>query len=150
MVRDNMLMMVPYRGAGPALTSSLAISTSLSTNPLPNLRVGNTKAFAVTSKARLPALPDLPSLHEAGLTDFDISTWNAIWAPKNTPRDIIAKLNAAVVDAMAISTVRSRLSDLGQDIPPPDQLTSEALGALQRAEVEKWWPVMMEAGIKSE
>jgi tripartite-type tricarboxylate transporter receptor subunit TctC len=76
--------------------------------------------------------PDCPT--------FDISTWNAIWAPKNTPRDIIAKLNAAVVDALAVPTVRSRLGDLGQEIPTRDQLTPEVLGALQRAEVEKCPP----------
>jgi tripartite-type tricarboxylate transporter receptor subunit TctC len=147
-------VMVPYRGAGPALQDLVAGNIDFAfdqpSNSLPNLRVGNTKAFAVTSKARLPAMPDVPSLHEVGLSDFDISTWNAIWTPKNTPKDIIAKLNAAVVDALAVPTVRSRLGDLGQEIPPRDQLTPEALGALQKAEIEKWWPVMIEAGIKPE
>jgi tripartite-type tricarboxylate transporter receptor subunit TctC len=94
--------------------------------------------------------PGVPTLHESGLPGFDVSAWHGLWAPKGTPKNIIAKLNAAAIDALAVPTVRARLADLGQEIFPPDQQTPEALGAFQKAEIGKWWPIIKEAGLKAE
>ena len=94
--------------------------------------------------------PNIPTADEAGLSGFDILTWNAIFAPKGTPKEIIQKLNAAVVDALADANVRMRLAELGQDIPARDQQTPEALGTLQKADIEKWWPIIKAANIKGE
>src|SRR5712672_3915472 len=108
---------------------------------LPQVRAGLIKAYGVTTKTRLASAPDIPTLHEAGLPGFDISAWHGIWLPKGTPKHIVAKLNAAVIDALADPAIRARLADLGQEIFPRDQQTPEALGAFQKAEIEKWWPI---------
>jgi tripartite-type tricarboxylate transporter receptor subunit TctC len=114
------------------------------------VRDNQIRAFAVTAKTRLKSLPDIPTVDEAGLPGLYINIWYGLWAPKGTPPDIIAKLNRAAMAAMADSTVRKRFADLGLDVPPPEQQTAEALGALQRAEIEKWWPIIKAAGIKAE
>jgi tripartite-type tricarboxylate transporter receptor subunit TctC len=108
------------------------------------------KSFAVTARSRLAAAPDIPTVDEAGLPGFYISSWNALWVPKGTPRDVIAKLSAAVVDSLADPKVRQRLAHLGQEIPQRAQQTPEALGAYHKAEIEKWWPIIKAAGIKAE
>jgi tripartite-type tricarboxylate transporter receptor subunit TctC len=108
------------------------------------------KAYAVTTKTRLLSAPDIATLDEAGLSGFDISQWQGLWLPKRTPKNIIAKLNAAVVDALADPAVRTRLADLGVEIFPRDKQTPEALGAFQKAEIEKWWPIIKAAGFKAE
>jgi tripartite-type tricarboxylate transporter receptor subunit TctC len=120
------------------------------TNSLPQVRAGGIKVYAVTAKSRLVAAPDIPTVDEAGLSGFYLSFWHGLWAPKGTPKDVIVKLNAAVADALADANVRARLADLGQEIYPRDQQTPEALRALQKAEVEKWWPIIQAAGIKAE
>jgi tripartite-type tricarboxylate transporter receptor subunit TctC len=144
---------VPYRGLAPATRDMVAGQIDLmfdtSANSLPHVRNGTIKAFGVTAKARLAAAPDIPTMDEAGLPGFFISNWRGLWAPKGTPRDVIGKLNAAVRSALADPTVRKRLADLGQELFPPEQLTPEALGALQKAEIEKWWPVIRAANIKA-
>ena len=117
---------------------------------LPQARAGTIKAYAVTAKARLAAAPDIPTADEAGLPGFNVSQWTGLWAPKGMPKDIIAKLNKAVVKALADANVRARLADLGQYIPPREQQTPEALLAYQKAEIEKWWPIIKAAGIKGE
>ena len=117
---------------------------------LPQVQAGTIKAYAVTAKTRVPVAPDIPTVDEAGLPGFYFSFWHAIWVPKGTPKPVIAKLNEAVVNALADTTVRKRLTDIAQDIYPRDQLTPEALGAFHRAEAAKWWPIIKAAGIKAE
>src|SRR5262249_4227766 len=111
---------------------------------------GSIKGYAVTSKNRVPVVPDLPTTDEAGLPGYYFSFWHAVWAPKGTPKAIVAKLNEAVVNGLANPVVRKRLTDLAQDIFPPDQLPPEALLAFHKAEDEKWWPIIKAAGIKAE
>jgi len=120
------------------------------TNSLPQVRAGGIKAFAVTAKARLAAAPDIPTVDEAGLPGFYFSRWHALWVPKGTPKDIVRKLNDAVVDALVEPAVRTRLADLGQELFPREQQTPEALGAYQKAEIEKWWPIIKAANIKGD
>jgi len=117
---------------------------------LPQILSGNIKAYAVTNKNRLAAAPDIPTVDEAGLPEFYTTVSNAIWAPKGTPKNIIGKLNVAVVDGLSDSAVRRRLADLGQQIVPRDHQTPEALAAFHKAEIEKWWPIIKAAGIKLE
>jgi tripartite-type tricarboxylate transporter receptor subunit TctC len=145
---------VPYRGTGPAMNDLIAGQIDLivdqASNSLPQVNAGTIKAYAVTAKARLASAPDIPTADEAGLPGFYTSVWYGLWVPKGTPRDVIAKLNAAAVEAMADQGVRTRMATLGLDIPPREQQTPEALGALQKAEIEKWWPIVKAAGIKGE
>jgi tripartite-type tricarboxylate transporter receptor subunit TctC len=117
---------------------------------LSHVRAGKMKAFAVMSKTRFPALPDVPTMEEVGVSGMDISFWHGLWAPKGTPRNVVAKLNDAVVTAFADAGVRQRIADLGQAIPPREQLTPEALAAFHKAEVDKWWPIIKAANIKVE
>jgi tripartite-type tricarboxylate transporter receptor subunit TctC len=114
------------------------------------VRDGKIRAYAVTASARLPSAPDIPTVAEAGLPSLDISVWYGLWAPKGTPKEIIAKLNAAAVQALSEPAVRQRFAELGLDMPPRDRLTPEALAAYQKAEIEKWWPVIKDANIKTE
>ena len=145
---------VPHRGSAPAtqnlVAGQLDISIDQPSGAISQVRGGLIKAYAVTAKARLASAPDIPTTDEAGLPGFHVSIWHGLWVPKATPRDIIAKLNAAVVDALADATVRSKLADLGQGIFPRDQQTPEAHGAYHKAEIEKWWPIIKAAGIKVE
>jgi tripartite-type tricarboxylate transporter receptor subunit TctC len=145
---------VPYRGTAPAIQDVVAgqIDMALS-DPvvsMPQVRAGTIKAYGVTAKTRLLSAPDIPTFDEAGLPVFDTSVWHAFWLPKATPKDIVIKLNGAVADALADPKVRARLADLGQEIFPRDRQTPEALAAHQKAEIEKWWPIIKSAGIKAE
>jgi tripartite-type tricarboxylate transporter receptor subunit TctC len=117
---------------------------------LPLARTRTIKVYAVTSDTRMAFAPDIPTFREVGLTALSYSQWTGLFAPKGTPREIISKLNAAAVEALAHSAVRSRLVEMGQEIFPRHQQTPEALGALQKADVEKWWPLIKEFGIKAE
>ena len=145
---------VPYRGAAPAMQALVAGDIEMiiddPTSSLPQVRAGRIKAFAVTARSRLASAPDIPTVDEAGLPGFYFSRWHALWAPKGTPKDVVAKLNAAVVGALADPLVRSRLADLGQEIFPREQQTPATLGAYHKAEIEKWWPIIKAAGIKVE
>jgi tripartite-type tricarboxylate transporter receptor subunit TctC len=145
---------VPYRGNGPATQDLVAGQIDLMIEPSSNfqalVRAGSIKAFAVTSKARFAMAPAIPTVDEAGLPGFHSSLWYGIWVPKGAPKPVIDKLNAAVTDALADPAVQKRLADLGLEIPPRDQQTPEALAALQRAEIGKWWPIIKAANIKGE
>ena len=145
---------VPYRGGAPAMQDLVAGQIDLifadQTTSLPQVRSGNIKAYAVTGNSRLPAAPDIPTVDEAGLSGFYCSVWNALFAPRGTSRDVIAKLNSAAMDALADPTVHRRLADMGQQIVPRDEQTPEALAALHRAEIAKWWPIIKAAGIRAE
>ena len=145
---------VPYRGGAPAMQDLIAGRIDLifadQTTSLPQVRSGGIRAYAVTGKGHLVAAPDIPTVDEAGLPGFYCSVWNALFAPKGTPRAVIAKLNAAAAGALAEPAVRQRLADLGQQIVPSEEQTPEALAALQRAEIQKWWPIIKAAGIRTE
>jgi tripartite-type tricarboxylate transporter receptor subunit TctC len=145
---------VPYRGIAPAMQDLLAghVDWTFATPDisLPHWPSGNIKIYAATTKMRFASAPDIPTADEAGLPGFYLSTWQGIWAPKGTPQSVIARLNAAVVDTLADQMVRGRLADLGGEIFPRDQQTPEALAAYQKAEIEKWWPIFKEAGIKAQ
>lgn len=146
--------LVPYRGAGPAIAdlSQGRIDMALldAGPPLPHARAGEFKAYAVSAKRRLAAAPDIPTVGEAGFPNLVATVWFGFWAPARTPKDIVARLNAAAVDALANPGVRARLTDLAQEIFAREQQTPEALAALQKAEIAKWWPIIKAANIKPE
>jgi tripartite-type tricarboxylate transporter receptor subunit TctC len=145
---------VSYRSGGAALQDLVAGHVDLmfdqASNSLPQVRAGAIKAYAVTSKSRLAAAPDIPTVDEAGLPGFYISVWNGLWVPKGATANVIAKLNSAAVTAMASTALQKRFAELGQDRPAPDQQSAAALGAFQKAEIDKWWPILKAANIKGQ
>jgi tripartite-type tricarboxylate transporter receptor subunit TctC len=155
---ENMLglhwQMVPYRSAGLAtqdlVEGVIDLQFDTPAVSLPHVRAGAIKAYAVTAKNRIAVAPDIPTTDEAGLPGYYYSFWHAMWAPKGTPQDVIAKLNAAAVAALADPDTRKKLTDLAQEIFPRDQQTPQALHAFQKAEIEKWYPIIKAAGIKAE
>jgi tripartite-type tricarboxylate transporter receptor subunit TctC len=153
-ITGTQFQFVPYRGAGPAMQDLVAgqidIMIDQAANSIPQVRAGTIKAYAVTDKVRLAAAPDIPTVDEAGVPGLHVSIWHALWMPKGTPKEIIAKLNAAIVDALADANVRKRLADLGQEIPPREDQNPQTLYAYHKAEIEKWWPILKAANIKGE
>jgi tripartite-type tricarboxylate transporter receptor subunit TctC len=153
-VTDTNYQFVPYRGAAPMIAGLLAGQVDMivdtPTTSIPQILSGTIKGFAVMAKTRLAAVPDLPTVDEAGVPGLYLLQWNAVWAPKGTPADIVMKLNNAIVRAMADPSVRRRLADLGQEFYPPEMQTPEALGAFQKAELDKWRPIITAANIKVE
>ena len=146
--------LVPYRGTPQVLADLIAGQIDLvfdqASSALPLVRGGKTKTYGVTALQRLGSASDIPTLHEGGLTDFQASYWFGLWAPKGTPANVVARLNSAVVSALTDAAVSKRLTDLGAVMPPPEQLKPEALGTLQRSEIERWWPIIRAANIKGE
>jgi tripartite-type tricarboxylate transporter receptor subunit TctC len=150
---DTQLTLVPYRGNAPALQDLVAGQIDLLFSPtdaLPQVRAGTIRAFAVTSEVRSGLAPDIPTFAEMGLPRLSFSPWLGFFAPKDTPRDAIDRLNTAVVQALADTAVRSRMVDFGFEIFPRERQTPEALGALIKADVEKWWPIIKEIGMKGQ
>ena len=145
---------VPYRGGAPAMQALLSgefdlYMTQIS-GALAHVRAGKLRAYLVTAKTRQAIAPEIPTTDEAGLPGLYTAIWHGIWAPKGMPREIIVKLNAAVVESLTDDTLRKRFADLGQEIPPREEQTPQALAAHHKAEIEKWWPLMRAAGIKAE
>ncbi|MGH6712638.1 MAG: tripartite tricarboxylate transporter substrate-binding protein [Bradyrhizobium sp.] len=142
---------IPYRGAGPAMTDLVAGTVDLlvvqGAVALPQIRAGAIKALANLSVARSASMPDIPTADETGVPGLYMSGWFGFWAPKGTPKDIVAKLNAATVEALADPAIQKRFTELGLDIAPRAQQTPEGLAAFQKTEIEKWWPIIKSAGI---
>ena len=154
-VTGTRFQFVPYRAGSSEIMRDLVaghidLTFDQAITALPHVRSGQLKTYGVTAKMRLASAPEIPTIDESGLPGFYASIWFGLWAPKDTPKAVIAKLNSAVVDALADPSVRTRLTGLGADIPPREQQTPEALAAFQRAEIEKWWPLIKAAGIKAE
>jgi tripartite-type tricarboxylate transporter receptor subunit TctC len=145
--------LVPYRGTAPAMQDLVAGHIDLffdTAIQLPLVRAGSIKAFAVTSDTRLALAPDIPTFRELGLPALSYASWQGLFTPSGTSKEIIGKLNAAAVQALADPAVRSRIVDLGFEIFPRERQTPEALSALVKADIEKWWPIIKEAGIKGQ
>ncbi len=142
---------IPYRGAGPAMTDLISGTVDLlvvqGAVALPQIRAGKIKAIANLSPQRSASMADIPTSDESGVPGLYMSGWFGFWAPKGTPKDIIAKLNAATVEALADPALQKRFSDLGLDVAPRAQQTPEGLAAFQKAEIDKWWPIIKSAGI---
>jgi tripartite-type tricarboxylate transporter receptor subunit TctC len=143
---------IPYRGNGPALQDLVAGNIDMQIEPSSNffaqVRAGTIKAFAITSKTRTGAAPDIPTTDQAGLPGYHASLWYGLWAPKGTPKDVVAKLNATMLDVLNDPAVKKRFAELALDVPAREQQTPEALRAFQKAEADKWWPIIKAANIK--
>ena len=143
---------IPYRGNGPALQDLVAGNIDMQIEPSSNffeqVRSGNIKAFAIASTTRTGAAPNIPTTDEAGLPGYFASLWYGLWAPKGTPKDVIAKLNATMLDVLNDGAVKKRFTELALDTPTRAQQTPEALRAFQKSEADKWWPIIKAANIK--
>lgn len=146
------LQYVPYRGTGPAMNDLVAGQIDMivdqTSNSIGQVRAGNIRAYAVTDSKRVESASDIPTVDEAGLPGFHMTLWSGLWVPKDTPKDVIAKLNAAAVEALNDPAIRKQLENLGLQMPPADKLTPAALGAWQKAEIDKWWPMIKKANVK--
>jgi len=145
--------LVPYRGAGPSVQDVVAGQVDMTfintATALPLVRAGSVKALGLTSLKRMATAPEIPTMDEAGLPGFSFSLWGALFAPHDTPADIIAKLNTAAVNTLHDANIRRKLEAQGFDIPSRDRQTPEALAAYQKSEIEKWWPIIKAAGIRA-
>ncbi len=145
---------IPYRGAGPAMTDLVSGQVDLlvvqGAVALPQIRGGKIKAIANLSAQRSASMPDIPTSDETGVPGLYMSGWFGFWAPKGTPKEIIAKLNGAMVEALADPAVSARFTELGLDVAPRQQQTPEGLAAFQKAEIDKWWPIIKDAGISAQ
>jgi tripartite-type tricarboxylate transporter receptor subunit TctC len=145
---------VPYRGTGPAMQDLVAgnidIIVDQASNSMPQVQGGKIRAYAVTDGNRIAAAPDVPSVDEAGMPGFHVRLWSGMWVPKGTPKDVVGKLNGALREALADPAMLKRFADLGLDAAPADQQAPEALRKHQKAEADKWWPMIKQAGVKPE
>jgi tripartite-type tricarboxylate transporter receptor subunit TctC len=146
------LQYVPYRGTGPALNDLIAgqidVIVDQTSNSINQVRAGTIRAYAISDDKRLSSAPEIPTADEAGLKGFHMTLWSGMWVPKGTPKDIVSKLNSAAVDALNDPAVKKQMENLGLEMTPQDQLTPEALGARQKAEIAKWWPIIKAADVK--
>ena len=154
-ITQTSFQFVPYRAGSSEIMRDLVaghidLTFDQAITALPHVRGGRVKAHAVTSNNRLAAAPEIPTVDEAGAPGVYISTWYGMWVPKGTPPEAVRKLTAAAMDALADPTVRERLAGLGQEIPPREQQTAQALAAHHKAEIDKWWPLIKAANIKAE
>jgi tripartite-type tricarboxylate transporter receptor subunit TctC len=145
---------VPYRGNGPAMQDLLAGNIDFMIEPSSNFKslvaAGSVKPFAITGRTRLPSSPDIPTADEAGLPGFFASLWYGLWVPRDTPKDVVAKLNAVMMQVLADPPVQKRFEELGIQVSLPAQQSPEALRAFQKAEAERWWPIIRAANLKAE
>src|ERR1700726_3481748 len=145
---------VPYRGNAPAMQDLLAEQIEFMIEPSSNFKslvaAGSIKPFAITGKARLPSSPDIPTADEAGLPGFFASLWYGLWVPRDTPKEIVEKLNATMRQVLADPSVERSFQDLGIQISPRDQQSPEALRAFQKAEMERWWPIIKASNLRAE
>lgn len=145
---------IPYRGGAPAIQALMAgeidVYVTQISGGVTQIRAGKIRAYAVMAKNRQEAAPEIPTVDESGMPGLYTHVWHGIWAPNGTPRDTLMKLNAAIVDALTDDTVRKRFADLGQEIPPREEQTQQALAKYHKSEIDKWWPLMRAAGIKAE
>ena len=146
------LQYVPYRGTGPAMNDLVAGQIDLiidqTSNAINQVRAGTIRAYAIADTKRVAQAPDIPTADEAGLPGFHMTLWSGLWAPKGTPKEVIAKINAAALDALKDPATRKQLENLGLEGPPADKSTPEALSAWQKAEIAKWWPIIKAANVK--
>jgi tripartite-type tricarboxylate transporter receptor subunit TctC len=153
-VTGTKFQFVPFRGSGPALQQvvggQLDIIIDQASSAISIVKGGNVRAYAVTAKQRVASAPDIPTVDEAGFPGFYVSIWQGVWAPKGTPKDIIAKLNAAIAGALADPAVQKRLAEIGQEMPSAEQMTPAGFGAFHKAEMDKWTPIIKAANIKPE
>jgi len=153
-VTGTKFQFVPFRGSAPALQQviggQLDIIIDQASGALSTAKSGSVRTYAVTASKRLGSAPEIPTVDEAGLPGFYVSIWQGVWAPKGTPKDIIAKLSAAIAGALADPTVQKRLADIGQELPSKEQTTPEGFGAFHKAEMDKWTPIIKAANIKPE
>lgn len=153
-ITDIKLQCVPYRGTAPALNDLVAgqidIIVDQTSNSIAQVRAGTIRAYAVTDDKRVESAPDIPTTDEAGLPGFHMTLWSGLWVPKNTPKEVVARLNRAAVEALSDPAVRKKFQDLGLEIPTQSQLSPEALGSWQKAEIAKWWPMIRAANVRIE
>ena len=145
---------ISYRGTGPALNDLVGGHIDLivdqTSNSIAQVRGGNIRAYAVMDNKRVTSAPDIPTVDQAGLPGLYMTLWSGLWAPKGTPKELIARLNGAVTEAMSDPVVRTRLEALGLEAPPTDRQSPEALRAQQKAEIEKWWPILKASNIQAQ
>lgn len=145
---------IPYRGGGPALQDLVAgqidIMFDQAANSIPQIQADKIKVFAVTAKQRMNTMPNVPTVDEAGLPGLYIAVWHGLWAPKGTPKEVTAKLSAAIMESLSDPQVRAKFIGLGQEIPEPAQQTAQSLRAYHEAEIKLWWPLIKAANIKIE
>lgn len=153
-ITDIKLQYVPYRGTAPALNDLVAgqidIIVDQTSNSIAQVRAGTIRAYAVTDDKRVESAPDIPTTDEAGLPGFHMTLWSGLWVPKNTPKDVVTRLNHAAVEALSDPAVRKKFQDLGLEMPKQNQLSPEALGSWQKAEIAKWWPMIRAANVRIE
>ncbi len=152
-ITGTQLQFVPYRGGAPGMKDLLAGQIDLMmpqvSLALPQVQARKIRAYAVTATRRLNVAADIPTVDEAGARGLHVTIWQALWAPKGTPKDVIVRLNAAVAEVLGDPAIRQRLAAIGHEVPPAAELTSEALAAFQKTEIERWWPIIKDANIKA-